>query len=376
MSVSRTQTSGAWLPCGGLALLALRRLLTRSFMLAAVILAAIWISLDLSISEATQTADAALLRSTRRESTWVLFAVCLLPVCIYGAARVGERWFSGDRDWIGARAISRTRFALSTWTGLWLAAILVTLSIGGLSEFMASGDGASARRLEGLTAPTRLLAEDDASTSWVLDEMRGPLGEGQLLRLELHATPGDGPTARVRFSARRPSNGEESVTEAIVSGRTRVELALPGGTGELELGLEKLGRGCGIVVLPDSLALFEPIASERSASVSVFVHALFWLGGWLAIAMGLGTRMTASTATGLTLALQLPLWSAASSPTTEARAAFAGFLPGSELPKALMLLGDGLALSLPAHTILFGFAALVAIGLRLTVTGLSRGGVS
>jgi len=374
--VSRTQTTDAWIPCGGLVLLALRRLFTRSFLFAAVILAALWLSLDLSISEATQTADAALLRSTRRESTWVLFAVCLLPVCIYGAARVGERWFGGDRDWIGARAISRARFALSTWTGLWLAATLVTLSIGALGEFMASGDGASARRLAGLAAPSRLLAEDDASTSWVLDESQASLAEGRRLRLELHATPGDGPTAGVRFSARRSATGEVSATEAIVSGRTRVELALPSGTGELELTLEKLGRGCGIVVLSDSLALFEPIASERSASVAVFMHALFWLGGWLAIAMGLGTRMHASTATALTLVLQLPLWSAASSSSTEARATFAGLLPGSELPQALALLGDGLALSMPAHTTLFGFAVLVTIGLRLTVTGLNRGGVS
>ena len=371
-----SQAKRAWLPCGGLVLLALRRLLSRSFLLAAVVLAALWTSLDFSITEATQTADAALSRSTRREFTWVLFAGCLLPICFYGAARVGERWFTGDRDWIGARSISHARFALSTWLGVWLAAALVSFSIGTLSEFTAGGDGASSRRLASLSAPTRLLAEDDASTSWVLDEDWSALDEGRLLRLELHATPGDGPTAQVRFSARRSSGGENSVIDVVVSGRTRVELVVPSGTGALELGLDKLGRGCGIVVLPDSLALFEPIASERSASVAVFVHALFWLGAWLAIAMGLGTRMHASTATGLTLALQLPLWNAVHSSPAGARAVLAGILPGSELPDALVLLGDGLALALPAHTTLFGFLLLVALGLRMTVTGLKRGGVS
>lgn len=363
------------MPSPGLALLALRRLLSRTFLLAALALAALWTLQSFEVREATQAADEALLRATRRESTWLIFALCLLPTCFWAAARVGERWFDGDRDWIGARAITHARFLFSTWCGLWLAAALVCLAIGVGSELAAGGSGASARELATLDSPTLLLLEDEARGSWVLDEREGVLREGRELRLELRATPGAGPTARVRLSGRRVSSAKRTSMEAIVSGRTRVVLELPPGAGPLELELEKLGPGCGVLVLPGALDLFEPIASERSGSVALVVRVLAWLGAWLAVALALGTWMRAATATVLTLALQLPLWSLASSPS-RVREVAAHLLPGLGLPRALALVGDGLAPALPSHTILLGLALLTGGALWSAGRGLRRGGPS
>ncbi len=361
-------------PSAGLVALSIRRLISPPFLFASFALAALWLLQDHGIQGATETADVALLRATRRASTWFSFALFLIPPCIFNAARLGERWSRSDRDWIGARALSRFGFAFSTWLGIWFASSLVVLAIGVLAEFTADGDGMSSRQLRQLACPTVRLQESDARTTWTLDDPRGELRTNRELRLALYATPGDGPTARVRFSSRRLETDTATSTETIVSGRTRVQLGLPPGGGALEFTLEKLGAGCGVVALPDSLTLFEPTDSERAASLALFTHGILWLGAWSALALGLGMWMRAFTATLLTLALQLPLWSFAVSSTSLVQPALLKLIPGLELPSAFTLLGDGLALSLPAHTTFFGFSLLCALGFALAVTGMRRGG--
>jgi hypothetical protein len=360
-------TVGARLPCASLALLALRRVSPRGRRVAGAALTLLWLASGGAGIGATGVLDEQPLRAARRSTAWIVFGCLFVPILFHAAADTGRRWAAGDRDWIGARAVSHACFAASTWLGLWLFGALAAAAVAGLGELAAGGDGPSARRLASLSAPSAILVTADARAAWVLEDGAGALRPGRRLQAELLATPGAGPTAPVAFTCRRRSGGETSRVEGIVSGRTRLELPLPEGGGDVELVLERRGPGCGVAILADSLALFEPVPSERAGSLALLLRVLVWLGAWSAVALGLGAWMRPMAAAALTLALQLPTWSA------DADGA-ARLFPGVRLGRALDLVGAGRVPVAPGATELLGLVLLAALGCALAVSGLARGG--
>ena len=360
-------------PHAGLSLLSLRRTCSLGLLIGFVVLAGLQQLETDAFSMTTEAQNATVLAALRRESTWTLLALFTLPVCIYAAAQTGQRWRAGDRDWLGPRAISRMRVIASTYLGLWIAGALIALAIFALAEVSAGSSNPALRRLRSLVIPSTSLIENDAQLRFQIANSRGDLRSGRSVRLELHAAPGSGPTALVKFTCRRIDTEASSENETILSGRANIDLVLPEGNGNLEFTLSKVGTGCGVVSLPGGLALFQIENNPQAGSLALLARVLLWLGAWLPIAIGLGAWMSALTATALCLALQLPVWVLASSNSLPFASPLSRLLPGADLYNSLTLLGDGLVPPHPSPQIILGWLGCACCGLLLATLGLRRG---
>ncbi len=295
----------------------------------------------------------------RRETTWTALALVALPLALHAAASLGRRWRLGDRAWLGSRAVSRGTVALSAWLGTWIGAIALFGGIALLAE-VGREDGGARRRLRALESPRAALVEPGARTAWSAGELGD--GEGLLLHLALGTAPGSGPTATIRATCTR--GAESSTAEALVFGRSSIEVEVPRGHGEVRIEVAKPGPGCTVVLAPGALSLH--VAEDRAglASFELFLRWVLFVGAWTALAMGIGAWMRASVATALALAAALPVLGAGRG---------AAWLPGADLATALAEAGDGL---IPPHApviALFGFAVLALSGIALAARGLDAG---
>ncbi|MFT5285009.1 MAG: hypothetical protein ACI8TQ_001170 [Planctomycetota bacterium] len=357
----------------GLVALAFRRVFSTTFVVGFTVIAMLWQFENSELVNTTDFANETVIRGLRRESAWSFMALLVLPACLFAAARAGERWRLRDRDWIGSRAVSKLAFAASTYLGISLGGALLAATIGLVVELSAGGDGTALRRVQSLPVPVMNLIESGEQARFRIDESEEVNLAGRSIRLELRATPGAGPTAKVRLACRRSSADSQTEIEAIVSGRTSIGFELPSGVGGLDFTLTKVGAGCGVVALSGSLVLFESVASERVGSWTILVRVLLWMCAWIALALGLGSWMSAITATVLCLALQLPAWNSVNAFDVAQATALSSYIPGADLVQSLKLLGDGLV---PAHALphsLLGLAIFVVVGLALAVAGQKRG---
>jgi len=343
----------------GLLRLALQRSLSSSVFVPAVLLAWILPKLDwappstLPLAASPDSGAAGLVR----QGVWSAFLLVLGPLLVIKSAATVGFWRRGEVDWLASAPVSRAKVVLSTWSGMALAAALV-LAVGALSAELGAGPGGAGRRFVAtLDTPRTVLIEDRVAQVWTSDSAL--LAAGRSVRAHLILV-GGGPTAEIRFAARR-GNGPWSETQRTLSSHTEIALDLPAGAGPVEFSLERTRRGSIVFMDPRGLEVLAPVASSRRASLALFVHAWIALATALAIAFGLGACASTAGAATLTLTLLLPAW-LGTDPVP--------WWPWGNLPQALTMVGEGFAPATPSTAEWLGTIALCSAGLASGVLGL------
>jgi len=348
----------------GLFRLGLGRVLPRAAWLGLVVLFVLAAARDWTPEHALLAEDSGP-GAGRRQAVWALFGLVVLPVLVARAAGVARSWREGDCDWFAPLPIPREHYAWTACTGLWLGGLLAALLAGGTAELFASEGGDTYRWQRTLANPTFLLLEGDRGRGWtqtdlVLDE----LPPGARVVFEPTVAAGSGPAMTVRVTL-ADAGGKEARREARVFGPTSIALDVPGGArGAARLRVERIGAGAVLALPRASLEVHVPTASDRLASLELWLRALLTLLAWTGFAAGLGAWIRPSLSAGVTLALlSIPHWSRFTLP----------WLPGADAVHAWDLVGAGLV---PGTLEARGAVACLALGLGGAAAlglGLGRG---
>lgn len=291
----------------------------------------------------------AALRALARQNVWSVLFV-LAPLFFLQAARLGTNAASA---WLAPTPASGLALALTQAFGALLACGAATALTALVSEASTAGTNSAWRRARGLENPTGLLLDGAPSLRW---SVPAP-APGQHLRLTITIATGAGPAVTARFFAH--AGARSAVVEARVAGRSALELEPPIGVNPvLELELERVGSGALLVLPPNALELLAPVASERLTALALGSRAFLLLAAGCTLAFGLASRMRPSLAAGLVLALALLSWTS----TGAAR-----LVPGADLPRAWLELGQGLVPAWPPPAALVVALVVLALGLALRV---------
>lgn len=308
-------------------------------------------------------ACARLARGAWRESAWTALLACILPWLLAQAVRTFPLWRRREIDWLAPRAPAAAALFVSTWLGLFAAALLCALAVA-LAAECGPARGAPTWSEGG--------AAFHADDAWVPHERALELA----LAPELGALP-----AGTRLELRFAFAGGAAQTEVVA----RVRAARDGSL---------LAEGRGTIQARGALE-FELPATQPGARVELSVggpdarlyhearRARIWIPtahGWRA-ALALGARFAVDTGAFLALALGLGAWLGAGTAlfTLAALALLAlcadvpeGWAPLGGWDAALEVLRAGRVPRLPAANELAGALALLALGLALGASGLRR----
>ena len=343
----------------GLFLLELRRGLRGGLALGGVLLAVLlasadWMPAALELEAGDQSA---LARGLVRQGTWSGALLLLLPAFVLHAAGTFARWRGGDADWLACRPTRRSAALSSTWCGATAAAVIALAAVAVVVELGASGGGATfaAAGTHDLSRYARV--EPGEVIEVGLGSFAHDAPGGSRLRVLVVATVGAGPTTEVEIAAGR--GGVQRLARERVTARTRVELELPPGDGDLSVRIANVGGGAAAVVAPGSFELWVPAGTERSASVAVVVRAAAGLAALIALAIGFGAwvgTVTAACAAGA-------LWWLGAAWLGEG-------WPGGGLGRTLGIIGQGrLPGDLDPLALVAG-ASLVILGLATALAGM------
>jgi hypothetical protein len=352
----------AW--CAGvLALLALRE----------------WAPATASLGAPSVAAARAIEHGLARQGVWDGALLAIVPFLVWRAARTVSAWRAGDVDWMGSRAVSRATILVATWLGAFVASLLVIAPIALIAEaragasvpsvrlvgtFGEAGAGwAEGRRaltwrardpLDALTSSAR-----DASTERaVLERAADVLPRA---RFELALGSSSGPGASITLRARRMSSTGAAETHTVkrVGTRSAIEVDLPPGRGDVEFSLACADASDRVFLLSTRGELWSPVASDGAASTAILARMTLALAAWLALAIGFGAWMHATSAAAMLLALLVAVWCAPQTST------LASLVPGGDLLDALSIASRGrVPPAIDARS--FAVCALIAaIGLSL-----------
>lgn len=290
---------------------------------------------------------------------WTLGLAAALGLATWRAASLAATWRRGEGDWLGARAPGRLAALMAASAGLVLAAWLGALAVAGAAELAAGGGGPALRFERAMPGPALVLLPGDAPEAWLVEDPRGRLVDGSVVRLDLVVLPGAGPTASATLSLARNGAAPRAV-DATVAGRGALRAPVPPGDGDLRLELTRSEDGAGLAVPEGGLSLLVPARGEREAGGALLLRALPLLAAAVVLALGAGCWTSTWTATLATWVSLLPLFLAEAAPP----------LPGRDLPRELALVGDGVVPAAPPAAGLLGAALVVALGWALGAAGL------
>ena len=309
--------------------------------------------------------------------TWSLLLLAGGPWLLFRAAGVAPRWRRGELDWLASAPVTRGALTLSAGAGLALAALgasLGLLALCGLAARAAGGPGsAPGQRLAAEFAAPQIVLVDAEPVELSVDAPPGtealearvfPVGAaGHAAHgREGHATGG---SASVRLAVER--SGARRDATAPVGECTSLRVTVPDGSGPLRVALARAPGGPLVALDAGGLRALEPSPGALAAPLALFWRTLAALGGWCALALGLGAWMGARLAGLLTLSGLLLAW---------LRDDLATRSPLAGLDRALAVVGEGLAPAGVTASELAPCAGLAALGLALARAGLVRGGSS
>jgi hypothetical protein len=252
------------------------------------------------------------------------------------AARTIGAWRAGEVEWLASRAASRSTILAGTWAGHCAAAWLVLAATGVIAEVRA-GASAPSLELSGRIGSERSSwVEGRRSLVWRAMDPGRAAAEGSRARFELALGSSSGAGSGVILSARRIGSGAvapiETRVEKRIGTRGDIEIEIPRGTGDVEFSLACGSGEDRVFLLSERGELWTPVASGRWASGVILERAALALAAWLALAIGLGGWMSASSAAALILVIWLPAWMS-SEPSA--------IWPGGDLFAALAIAGRG-----------------------------------
>lgn len=302
----------------------------------------------------------ALARASAREGVLSIAILAVVPLLALRAARIVADWRKGEGDWLGSRSASRWTVLASTWLGTWAGgAALIAVACLAI-ELGIGSNGSTLRRAGEIALPPAAWITSEAPSAWTAreDESRWP--EGSRARVELGFGAGSGASAEIRFRARR-GEGAERLSSARIAARGSVEVEIPAGSGPLELEIACARAGARAFVVSDVVEVWEPGASEASASLEILVRVALALLAWSALAIGFGAWVSPPTAALALFAAWIPAFLADRPPA---------WMPAADLWSALEIAGAGRVPHAIAPGSIAVAIALAAIGLRIGAAGL------
>jgi hypothetical protein len=361
-----------WIPASALARLALRRALGPVFLVGCAVLLVLlalrdWAPPTTGLGAASAEEARRIANGLARQGIWSGVLILIVPILILRAARTVSAWREGDVEWLACRATPRSTILVWTWLGSCAAGLAVLAATGFVAEMRAGPSLPGAQLAGRLGPPGSAWVEGRRALAWSVGDPRGRAPRGSRLRFELALASGTGPGAEVILRARRapPENGPGLETRAAqrIGTRAAIEVELPPGAGAVDLWLECAQAEDRVLLMSRAGELLVPAASDRAAGWEILARASLALAAGLALALGLGAWMNASSATAAILALMLVAWMA---PRPSA------IWPGADLLDALAIAGHGrVPPEIDARSIAVA-ALVVAGGLGLARWSLAR----
>ena len=280
-----------------------------------------------------------LARGLERQALWSIALLLVSGWTAWNGARVMGRWRAGEWNWIASRPVTGFRVWMATWSGASAGLGLLLIAIGLVVE-VGAGLGAETVRL----AATQEVDDARLEPGQTLDiPWRVEPPETGTARIFLRSSPGMGPTTDVRLEARRGKRVTH--VEIRLDGRMGVEVELPTQSSRpLTLVLTNTGGGALALDGGTPMELWRPADSECLGSCSVIWRAFLGLSALLGLAMGLGGRMSAASAAGLSASLLLTA-------TTGTVGYRLPWIPLADLPAVLTIVGEG-RLPMSGHLLL------------------------
>lgn len=280
-----------------------------------------------------------LARGLERQALWSIALLLISGWTVWHGARVMSRWREGEWSWIASRPVSSFRVWMATWSGASAGLGLLLIAVGLVVE-VGAGLGADTVRLAATQAvdDARLEPGETLELPWQV----GTPDTGTV-RVFLRSSPGIDPTTDVRMEARRGK--KVAHTEVRLDGRRGVEVEVPTQSNRpLTLILTNTGGGALALDGSSPMELWRPSGSEWLGSCSVIWRAFLGLSALLGLAMGLGGRMSAASAAGLSGSLLLTA-------TTGSVGYRLPWIPLADLPAAVTIVGEG-RLPMSGHLLL------------------------
>ncbi len=280
-----------------------------------------------------------LARGLERQALWTIALLLVIGWTAWHGARVMGRWRDGEWSWISSRPVAAFRVWLATWAGASAGLGLLLVAVGMVVE-VGAGLGAETVRLVATQEvdDARLEPGQTMEVHW-----QGDTPTTGTVRVFLRSSPGMDPTTDVRVEARRGK--KVAHTEVRLDGRRGVEVEVPTQSNR-PLIVVITDTGGGALALDGSTPMewWRPAGYEWFGSCSVIWRAFLGLSALLGLAMGLGGRMSAASAAGLSACLLLMA-------TTGDVGYRRPWIPLADLPAVLTIVGEG-RLPMSGHLLL------------------------
>lgn len=292
-------------------------------------------------------------RALSVQTFWSASLWLLLPVVLAHAAGLPTRWRTRERDWIASRPHALRKLVPSATLGSLVGVFLWLGLVGAVAEFGAGApaESDSWERIERAAGPPRgLVGEDGIRWTNSLARREGPLRA----RVHLVLAPGDSPFATVRWTA--TSGGEEALLEQVVTSRGSLDMDLPPSSETLDFELTRVGSGARLLIRDSTIEFFAPASSARMASVRVLEHVALLILAAFSLAIGIGSFLSTGATFTVVAGTWLTIWMAENPLSV---------LPGTELPRILAELHEGLVPQAPPVEQIVGTLACVLLSALL-----------
>ena len=300
-------------------------------------------------------------------TAWIAGLVVASAFTVLFAARIPDRWFQHEGDWLGTSGASRSSIVRAGLAGTVAGAAALPVIIGLIAGSWGRAGAAGAASEEPLLELAMLAGP---SRSFVL--MPGERFEQALPERTLP------PGARVRVRVAPALGAEGPTTEALIesAGQTSelkvarqawLEVQAPSSGGPVAV--TNIGSGALAVMGPDPVEVWRPSSALGDGHLRLGVQAALHLAFLAALAFGLGAWMGPGIAACLTLALWLGARMALAS--TGAADALPG---GATLGAAIDAIAEGRSPQLvrPARALAAAGAALAGFALARASLGTWR----
>lgn len=303
-----------------------------------------------------------------RQSVWITFLAAVAPILVVRAASKSAPWRRADSAWLASRSTGNATILVSTWIGATLAGLVFAVIFALVAETFA-GTEATSRLAGKLPLPAQRWIDGAKPTAWSIHAPDVAEGRDLSARIELGLGPGPGGTSETRVRARRRSDPTDTWSveaRTAVKNRGALEFPLPRGTGDIDLELSTSAESMRVYVEGESIELWES-APPHSASITMLARCALALAAWIALAIGVSTWTSTTTAALSVPATWAPFWWSQGSTRVDA---IATFLPGARIFDDLAILSLGRAPAFIDMRVALGASAVLMLGFLLGIAGL------
>ncbi len=276
-------------------------------------------------------------RELATSTGWIAGILVASALVALFAARIPDRWFREEGDWLGVTGTSRSSIVRSSLAGILAGTAAFPVLIGLVAVTLGADRGGPTEEAAAPGPLLELVSLAGPSRSFVLmpgerfeqEFPDGMIGPGTRVRVRVSPALGaEGPTTVARFEVA----GQAS--EQLVARRAWLELSPTRSTAQVSV--TNTGTGALAVMGPDPVQAWRPSNASAAGHPRLAAHACLHLVFLAALAFGLGAWMGPGVAAALAVALWLAARMALASTGME------GVLPGgASLAAAIDAIGEG-----------------------------------